>query len=147
KAVKHAWLGELASGAAVGAGDFRQTAFRCAPFFLFKFFEQMIFPITTVAGDTFNKGVDKGLQVPGCLPYLRWQNNRGVQTDDVITGIDHITPPLTLDVFLQFHTQWAIIPGRTGSSIDFTAREDKATALCQGNYAVETTDFSHRTLL
>ena len=53
---------------------------------------------------------------------------------NIVAALNHEVPPLLLDVLLEGNTQGAVVPGRTGSTIDLTGLENEAAVLSEGNY-------------
>ena len=47
----------------------------------------------------------------------------------VLATADEGLPPLGLDVVLEFHTEWPVVPGRLGPAVDLTALVHQAPAL------------------
>jgi hypothetical protein len=64
------------------------------------------------------------------------QNYSRVNTDYVFTGLNNRFPPLPTNVFLELYAQWAIIPGRSGSTVNFTTWENKTPTFGQIYYSV-----------
>ncbi|CAB4914200.1 unannotated protein [freshwater metagenome] len=52
------------------------------------------------------------------FPDLRGQNDRGVQTHNIVAPADNRLPPLAADVFLEFNTEGAVIPCRARAAVD-----------------------------
>jgi len=130
-------FGPLAAGAAVGADDVSEAIlWRTALLFLVLFLK-VVGTVALVAGQAFNQGVGEHFDVAGSFPYLAGQDDRRIQANDVLAAADHALPPLALDVFLQFRTKGAVVPCRSGATIDFTGLEDKAPPLGEGNDLVK----------
>ena len=49
--------------------------------------------------------------------------------DDIVAAGDHRAPPLLLDVLLEFHTQWPVVPRRAGATVDLPGLVDQAPPL------------------
>jgi hypothetical protein len=75
--------------------------------------------------------------VAGCLPHLGGEDHRGVDPDHIVTGGDHRSPPLALDVLLQFHSEGPVVPGGARAAVDLAARVDEATALAEADDGVD----------
>src|SRR6185295_10161306 len=93
--------------------------------------DQVVRAEPLVAGGALGERVGEGGDVAGCLPDLGGQDHRRVDTDDVLTGGDHVAPPLALDVLLELDAERAVVPGGTLTTVDLTTGIDEATALAQ----------------
>ena len=91
-------------------------------------FLEVIGPEAVVAVEAFHQRVVKRFDVPGCLPDIRRENHRRIQSDDVIAGGDHGVPPRASDVLLQLDAKRAVVPGRPGAAVNLARREDKAAS-------------------
>ena len=78
-------------------------------------------------------GIDKRVDVTTGPPHVWGEDNRGVQTDNVIAAANHSLPPLTADVLLEFHAKGSVVPGGTGTPVDLAAREHQAPTLGKVN--------------
>ena len=85
--------------------------------------------LTGVAG--FHQRVGEYFNVTGRYPDLAWLDDGGIDTHDVCAGLDHVAPPLALDVLFQFHTKRAVVPRGAGTAVNFTCLVDQAAALTQ----------------
>src|SRR5262249_15615118 len=90
-----------------------------------------------VAERALGERVGEGRDVAGGLPDLGGQDHRRVDADHVLTGGDHVAPPLPLDVLLELGAQRAVVPGCALPPVDLTARVDEATALTQADDGVD----------
>src|ERR1700712_1803701 len=63
--------------------------------------DQMVCAVTLVGDQRFDERVVERLDVTGGHPDLARQDDRTVQTDDVLAAGDHRLPPLPLDVLLE----------------------------------------------
>ena len=71
---------------------------------------QVVGPEPVMAVRALDQWVVERLEVTGCLPDVGREDDRGVDTDDVVTTGDHRAPPLPPDVLLQFDAQGAVVP-------------------------------------
>src|SRR6188472_568789 len=98
--VEVARLGPCATGAAVGAGELgevdRVGVVDALPGGVVLL--HVVGPEPLVARLALGQRVRERGEVAGGLPGLRRQDHAGVQADDVLAGVDHGAPPLTLDV-------------------------------------------------
>ena len=98
---------------------------------------EVVLAVALVARLALHQRVGEGRQVTAGLPRLGWQDDAGVEADDVVAGGHHEAPPLTLDVLLQLHAERAVVPGALGAAVDLTARVDEPPALAEGDDVVE----------
>ena len=75
--------------------------------------------------------------MPGRLPHLASQDDRGVDADHVVALAHHRLPPLSLDVLFQLDAERAVVPRRTLAAVDLRTRKDKSPALTQGNDRID----------
>lgn len=126
-------LGEHALVAAVRAVDVREAVLGEAVVLRLVGLLQVVGAVALVTGGALGEGVGEGGDVAGGDPGLGGQDHRRVDTDDVLTGGDHVTPPLALDVLLELDAERAVVPGGTLSAVDLTTGENEATALAQAD--------------
>jgi hypothetical protein len=67
------------------------------------------------------------------LPYLAGKDDRGVETNDVVTALHHELPPLPLDVLFELDAEWPVVPGTARAAIDLSGGKDESSALGEGN--------------
>jgi hypothetical protein len=135
--VEHLRLGELALVAAVRAVDVCQAVLR-RPLVLglVRLFE-VVGAEPLVAGEALGERVGELLDVPGGLPDLAGQDDRGVEADHVLAPAHHGLPPLPLDVVLELHAERTVVVGGSGPAVDLAGREDDAARLCQADDGVD----------
>ena len=88
---------------------------------------ELVGPVTHLAGLAVDKGVVEGGHMAGGHPYLGVHQDSGVE----------LLPPGPLHVVLQLHAQGAVVPGVGQAAVDLAAGIDEAPALAQGH------DFFH----
>src|SRR5699024_12335647 len=72
---------------------------------------QLVCAVPPVGVHPLHQSVGEDFNVTGRKPALGWLNDGSINTNDVITGLDHVTPPLALDVFLELYAEWTVVPG------------------------------------
>lgn len=130
-------LGELALVAAVRAVDVGQAVLGEAAVLGLVRLLQVVGAEALVAGGALGQRVAERGDVTGGDPHLGGEDHRGVETDDLVTGGDHVAPPLALDVLLELDAQRSVVPGGALATVDLAARVDEATALAQADDAVD----------
>ena len=70
-------------------------------------------------------------------PHLARLDDGGIHTHDVGAGLDHVAPPLALNVFLQLHTKRTIVPSGAGTAVNLTRLVDQAAAFTQINNGID----------
>ena len=60
-----------------------------------------------------------------------------VETDNIGSRSDGVTPPLALDVFFEFHSERAVIPCGACASVNFAAGVDESAALGEADDVIE----------
>jgi hypothetical protein len=100
---------------------------------------QVVGPEPLVAALALGERVGEGTDVTRGDPDLARQDDRGVEADDVLAGVDHRTPPLALDVLLELDTERPVVPRRARAAVDLPAREDEPRRL-QRETTVSTTE-------
>ena len=63
------------------------------------------------------------------LPNFSIQNDRRIETLDVVTFVNHPTPPRLLDVVVELDAHWAIVPRAAEAAVDFGRGIDEAATL------------------
>ena len=99
--------------------------------------DELVGTVAPVGVEGLHERVGERAHVPGGHPCLARQDDRGVQTDDVVAGADHVLPPLAFDVLLELDAERAVVPGRAGPAVDLPAGEDETTPLGQVDDALE----------
>src|SRR5205085_693636 len=59
-------------------------------------------------------------------PDLRVHEDARVEADDVVTFLDHGTPPGVLDVLLELDAEWPVVPHGIDAAIDLGRGKDEA---------------------
>ena len=136
--VEFARFGPLAALAAIGTDDLgHRHGLRINVNFFFGLlpfrmrFLHVVLAMALVALQTLHQRVVEHLDVPGGHPDLARQDDRAVQSDDVVAPGDHRAPPLPLDVLLEFDPQRPVVPGGTRAPVDLAAGIDQAATLGQ----------------
>jgi hypothetical protein len=85
---------------------------------LFERLDELIGAPALVALLALRERIDEGRDVPGRLPDLRGEDDRGVQAHDVVATAHDGLPPLALDVLFEFYAERAVVPGGAGAAVD-----------------------------
>ena len=136
-------FGPLTASSTVTAGDFRKSTLGCSTLLFLKFFFEVVGAKSLVAGHALDEWVAEHIDVPRRFPHLTRQNDRRIEADNVGTTLHHRLPPLALDVLFQFNTEWAVIPRRTASPVDFSGLEDKSPSFRERNNGVKASVLGH----
>src|SRR6185295_7429216 len=80
----------------------------------------------------FDEGVVEPGDVAARLPDLRGHDDRGLQPDDVVTELDHRTPPGAPDVASQLDAEGTVVPRRAQPSVDLAGLERDPPPLGEG---------------
>jgi hypothetical protein len=72
------------------------------------------------------------------LPHLAGEDHARVQADDVVALLDHVPPPLALDVVLQLYAEGTVIPRGPQTAVDLAGRIDESASLAQVDDGVKT---------
>src|SRR5262249_60128581 len=67
--------------------------------------------------------------VTGRLPDLGMHQDGGVEAFDVVTLVDHRTPPALLDVFLQLDAERPVVPDGAEAAVDLGGLKHEAAPL------------------
>ncbi len=139
QAVEHARLCPGVLGAAVGAGDEGHVdrVGVVDALLLGVRLLQMVLAIALVAVLALDERIDERGEVAGGRPYLRREDDGGVEAHDVIAALDHRPPPLALDVVLQLDAERAVVPGGFGAAVDLSALIDESATLTETDDAVD----------
>ena len=136
--VEVARFSPVATGAAIRAHNILETVFRQLVAMLFGIgFLKLIRTVALVAVEAFDQRIVEHGHVAGSHPHSRRKNNGRVNAHHVATGDDHGTPPFALDIVFQRNAERTVIPRGTGSTVDFTGGENKATTLGEGYDFIE----------
>ena len=98
---------------------------------------QVVSAHTFVTGEALGERVVEDADVARGDPHVLGKDHRGVQTDDVVTSGDHVSPPLLLDVLLELDTEGAVVPGCSGASVDLATRKDESASFAQVDDVVQ----------
>ena len=104
--------------------------------------EEVVGAVALVGDERLGERVAEHLDVPGCLPDGRRQDDGRVESDHVAAAAHEGVPPLALDVLFQLDAEGAVVPGRPGSAVDVTGGEDEPAVLRQRDYRIESRLFS-----
>ena len=99
--------------------------------------DQMIGAEPLMAVQALGQRVGERLDVAARLPDLAGEDHARVQADDVVAFLDHVPPPLALDVVLQLHAEGTVVPRGTQTTVDVTGRVDESTSLAQVDNGIE----------
>src|SRR5690606_26825149 len=86
-----------------------------------------------LADEAVAEGVLEVREVPAGLPHLRVHDDRRLEADDVLAGVDHRAPPLVHQVALELDAHRAVVVRAAQTPIDLRALENEAPALAQGH--------------
>src|ERR1700722_19133679 len=79
------------------------------------------------------------------LPHFGSEDDRGVEADDVVPLLHHVSPPLALDVVLQLDAERAVVPGCPQAPVDLAGRVHETPSLAQVDDRVKAvTAYGHR---
>ena len=81
--------------------------------------------------------VVENLDVAGGDPHLPRQDDRRIESHDVVAAGDHRAPPLPFDVLFELHAQRPVIPRRFGAAVDLARGKDEAPPFGQVDYGVD----------
>ena len=107
---EHLRLGELASDAAAGAVDARESTLWGAAFLRLELFDEVVGPKSLVAAEALHQRVREGSDVAGSLPHLLRQDDGGVKPNHVGATAHEGLPPLALDVLFEFDSEGSVVP-------------------------------------
>src|SRR3954471_19610521 len=83
--------------------------------------------------EALDERVTEALEVAGCLPRLRVEDDRAVEGHDVVALLDHRAPPLVLDVRLEQDPVVPVVVRRAESAVDLGRLEQEAAPLAEGD--------------
>ena len=109
--------------------DICQTVCWWVAVLFFVSLQQVVSAVALVGVQGLHQWIGEDFDVTGRNPGLGGLDDGRINTDDVITGLHHVTPPLALDVFLEFYTQGTVVPGRARSAVDLASLVHQATTL------------------
>src|SRR6185369_16316982 len=92
---------------------------------------------TAFALAAIDQPIIKRRLVTRVLPNETIENDRRVDTLDIVTFVDKPAPPGLLDVIAELDAKWAIIPRTAESAINFGRRENKTSPLGERNDGVD----------
>jgi len=82
-----------------------------------------------MALSALNERVGEGAHVARGDPDLGVHEDAGIEADDVVTLLDHGTPPGLLDVVLELDAERPVVPDGVDAAVDLRRREDEAATL------------------
>ena len=130
-------LGPVARLAGLRIVDVRQAIGGRVAVLFFVGLEEVVSAVALVGVEGLDERVSEDLDVAGGNPHLARLDDRGIDTHDVRAGLDHVAPPLALDVFLELDTQRAVVPCGAGTAVNLAGLIDQAAALAQANNGVD----------
>ena len=95
--------------------------------------EYLIGTIAHLGNFTIDHRIRKSIHVSRSLPNIGMQNNRAIQSNHILTFMDHAIPPSCLDVALQLNSQRPIIKKTIQSAVDIRRQKNKSLALAKRN--------------
>jgi hypothetical protein len=126
----------------LGVGDVGEAVHRGVAVLGLVRLEEVVGPVSLVGDERLGERVAEHLDVTGCLPDGRRQDDRRVEADHVAAPTDEAVPPFALDVLFELHTEGPVVPRRSGSAVDVTGGEDESSVLRQRDYRIESRLFS-----
>src|SRR4051812_17240037 len=81
--------------------------------------------------EALDERVAEALEVAGCLPRLRVEDDRAVEGHDVVALLDHRAPPLVLDVRLEQHAVVPVVVRGAEPAVDLGRLEQEAAPLAE----------------
>src|SRR4051812_42868923 len=99
--------------------------------------------------EALDERVAEALEVAGCLPRLRVEDDRAVERHDVVALLDHRAPPLVLDVRLEQYAVVPVVVRRAEPAVDLGRPEQEAASLAERDDLVHrhgVAGFAHRAL-
>ena len=84
-----------------------------------------------LARPAVDEGIREALDVAGGHPDLRVEDDRRVQSDDVVALLDHRSPPFALDVVVQEDAVMAEVERRAEPAVDVGGRVDETAATAE----------------
>jgi hypothetical protein len=86
-----------------------------------------------VAALTLYQGVGEAFQVTAGRPHLGVHQDAGIQTNRIVTLLNHRSPPGLFNILLQFYAKRSVIPATGQASIDFAAGKDETASSAEGD--------------
>ena len=93
----------------------------------------MISPEATLTFAAVYKPVIKRVFMSAVLPHQAIQNDRRVESFNVVALVDHPAPPSLLDVIAKLDAERTVVPGAAEAAVDFRRGKDKPAPLGEGN--------------
>ena len=87
---------------------------------------QLVESEAMAVGRALDEWVTERRDVAGRNPYLGVHEDAGVDADDVVAQLDHLAPPGALDVVLELHAEWPVVPHGVDAAVDLRAGEHEA---------------------
>ena len=81
--------------------------------------------------------ISEAVNVTAGNPNVRVHQDRGVDTDHILTVAHHRFPPLILYVPLEFNTYRSVVVKAADASVDLAAREDESAPFAQADDGVQ----------
>src|SRR5207302_5773580 len=86
-----------------------------------------------LAGAAVDERVGKAGDVTGRLPHARVEDDRGVESHDVVSFLHHRSEPERADVVLREDAVVAVVVRRAEPAIDLGGREQEAAPAAEGD--------------
>ena len=71
------------------------------------------------------------------LPNKAIENDRRINSLDVVAFVDEPAPPRLLHVVAELDAEWTIVPGAAEAAVNFGRRENKTSPLGERNDGVD----------
>jgi hypothetical protein len=68
----------------------------------------------------------------GCGEDVFMGEDGAVHTENVVTFLDVLAPPVIFDVSLEFGAEWTVVPAAIKTAVDFCGLKDEALTLTEG---------------
>ncbi|CKS74675.1 Uncharacterised protein [Mycobacterium tuberculosis] len=101
--VELAWLRPLAGFAGFRVANVGQPVRRRMPVFGFVGLDEMVGPVALMCDQRLDQRVMKDIDVTGSHPHLTRQDDRRIDSDNVVAASHHRSPPLALDVLFELN--------------------------------------------
>ena len=107
-------------------------------------FNEVVCAVSCFAVFAVHLGIREGCGVSTCFPNSAVHEYGSINTICVWIFLHKSFPPSALYIVLKFHTDRAIIPSVSHSTINFTSREDDASVFAEiDNFVHSCFDFFH----
>ena len=92
---------------------------------------QLVDTESLVAVPTLNQGISENCLMARCLPHLARLQDGGVKADDVVSFLNHRSPPLVFDISQELNSEGAVVVSGTDPPVNLRRLENEAALLGQ----------------